>query len=316
MAHLGIVMDPIESITPHKDTTLALMLSAQARGWQCYYIKQTDIYAQQDQAYAYTQPVEVFDDAQQWFRLGGCENKALSEFSVILMRKDPPFDMRYIYSTYLLDLAKKQGVLVVNDPNGLRDANEKMFLTHFHECMPATVVSSRYDVLKQFIREQGEVVLKPLHGMGGMSIFRLTEDDANLTVILENMTQRQTLPIMAQRYLAEIVDGDKRILLVNGEPIAFALARVPASGETRGNIMAGGKGESRPLTDRDRWLCEKIGPTLQQMGLYFVGLDVIGDYVTEINVTSPTCVRELNSANNLSIGDRLFDFLEANVKLG
>lgn len=304
---LGIVMDPIASIAFKKDSSLAMLLAAQARGWSLFYMEQQDLYQKASIARARTRPLQVFADPQHWFELQAEQDIALSELDVILMRKDPPFDNEFVYSTYLLEQAEQAGVLVVNRPQSLRDCNEKLFATLFPQCTPPTLVSRRADILREFAAEQRDIILKPLDGMGGASIFRHREGDPNLSVILETLTAHGTQQIMAQGYLPAIKDGDKRILMIDGEPIPYCLARIPAAGETRGNLAAGGRGEARPLTDRDRWIAAQVGPTLREKGLLFVGLDVIGDYLTEINVTSPTCIREIDNAFGTKIAEQLMD---------
>ncbi|MBX9912572.1 MAG: glutathione synthase [Pseudomonadaceae bacterium] len=302
---LGIVMDPIAGISFKKDSSLAMLLAAQARGWSLFYMEQQDLYQKASVARARTRPLQVFEDAKHWYELQAEQDIALSELDVILMRKDPPFDNEFVYSTYLLEQAEQAGVLVVNRPQSLRDCNEKLFATLFPQCTPPTLVSRRADILREFAVEQRDIILKPLDGMGGASIFRHREGDPNLSVILETLTAHGTQQIMAQGYLPAIKDGDKRILMINGEPIPYCLARIPAAGETRGNLAAGGRGEARPLTDRDRWIAAQVGPTLREKGLLFVGLDVIGEYLTEINVTSPTCIREIDNAFGTKIAEQL-----------
>ncbi|HAB91409.1 MAG: glutathione synthase [Thiopseudomonas sp.] len=304
---LGIVMDPIDRISFKKDSSLAMLLSAQSRGWSLFYMEQQDLYQLAGQARARMRSLQVFDNPQHWFELGDEIDEPLSDLTVILMRKDPPFDNEFVYSTYLLEQAEAAGSLVVNSPQSLRDCNEKLFATMFPQCTPATLVSRRPDILREFAKQQRDIILKPLDGMGGSSIFRHREDDPNLSVILETLTAHGTQQIMAQQYLPAIKDGDKRILMIDGEPVPYCLARIPAAGETRGNLAAGGRGEARPLTDKDRWIAEQIGPELRKRGLLFVGLDVIGEHLTEINVTSPTCIREIDDAFDTKIGDQLMD---------
>lgn len=304
---LGIVMDPIDRISFKKDSSLAMLLSAQSRGWSLFYMEQQDLYQLAGQARARMRSLQVFDNPQHWFELGDEIDEPLSDLTVILMRKDPPFDNEFVYSTYLLEQAEAAGSLVVNSPQSLRDCNEKLFATLFPQCTPATLVSRRPDILREFAKQQRDIILKPLDGMGGSSIFRHREDDPNLSVILETLTAHGTQQIMAQQYLPAIKDGDKRILMIDGEPVPYCLARIPAAGETRGNLAAGGRGEARPLTDKDRWIAEQIGPELRKRGLLFVGLDVIGEHLTEINVTSPTCIREIDDAFDTKIGDQLMD---------
>ncbi|WP_028693540.1 glutathione synthase [Pseudomonas cremoricolorata] len=304
---LGIVMDPIASISYKKDSSLAMLLAAQARGWSLFYMEQRDLYQGEGKARARMRPLKVFADPAHWFELSEEQDSALAELDVVLMRKDPPFDMEFIYSTYLLEQAEADGVLVVNRPQSLRDCNEKLFATLFPQCTAPTLVSRRADVIREFAARHGDVILKPLDGMGGASVFRHRQGDPNLSVILETLTLHGQQQIMAQAYLPAIVDGDKRILMIDGEPVPYCLARIPASGETRGNLAAGGRGEARPLTERDRWIAAQVGPTLREKGLLFVGLDVIGDSLTEINVTSPTCIREIDAAFGLDIGGQLMD---------
>ena len=304
---LGIVMDPIARISFKKDSSLAMLLAAQARGWSLFYMEQKDLYQAKGQARARLNPLQVFNDPLRWYELGDEQDVALAELDVILMRKDPPFDNEFVYSTYLLEQAEQDGVLVVNRPQSLRDCNEKLFATQFPQYTPATLVSRRPDILREFAKEQRDIILKPLDGMGGSSIFRHREGDHNLSVILETLTAHGTQQIMAQGYLPAIVDGDKRILMIDGEPVPYCLARIPAAGETRGNLAAGGRGEARPLTERDREIAAAVGPALRERGLLFVGLDVIGEHMTEINVTSPTCIREIDAAYGTRIGERLMD---------
>jgi glutathione synthase len=304
---LGVVMDPIAGMQIKKNTTFAILLEAQRRGWEIYYMEPGDLFLHQGKVSARMRRLTVQDDPAHWFDFKTEQVQALHQLDVILMRKDPPFDMQYIYVTYLLELAENQGVLVVNKPSSLRDANEKLFTAWFPQCCPETLVTSNGERLREFINEQQDVILKPLDGMGGVSIFRVTQGDLNTSVIIETLTQFNRRAIMAQRFIPEISQGDKRILLVNGEPIPYALARIPAAGELRGNLAAGGKGMGIPLSKRDYWICEQVGQTLREKGLMFVGLDVIGDYLTEINVTSPTCARELDAQYGLNISGQLLD---------
>ncbi len=302
---LGIVMDPIVNISFKKDSSLAMLLAAQSLGWSLFYMEQQDLYQKAGVARARMRPLRVFDDADRWFDLADELDQPLSSLQVILMRKDPPFDNEFIYSTYLLEQAESDGALIVNRPQSLRDCNEKFFATRFPQCTPPTVVSRRADILREFAEEQRDVILKPLDGMGGTSIFRHRQGDPNLSVILETLTAHGSQQIMAQRYLPAIKDGDKRILMIDGEPIPYCLARIPAQGETRGNLAAGGRGEARPLSERDREIAALVGPELRARGLLFVGLDVIGEHLTEINVTSPTCIREIDKAFDTRIADHL-----------
>lgn len=311
---LGVVMDPIESITVKKDTTLSMLLAAQKRGWIIHYMLQSDLYMSQGESRATVQTLSVEDNEQDWYSLGNKFDISLSELDVVLMRKDPPFDMDYIYSTYLLEQAQRDGTLIVNDPQSLRDCNEKLFATQFPQCCPPLIVASSEEKLKAFHEKHEDVIYKPLDGMGGTSIFRVKADDPNLSVIIETLTAGGQRQIMAQQFIPDIVNGDKRILLIDGEPVNYALARIPASGETRGNLAAGGTGVAQELTDRDRWICDQVGPILKEKGLLFVGLDVIGDYLTEINVTSPTCIREIDRAYNLDIAGDLMDCIKQKLQ--
>lgn len=311
---LGIVMDPIAQINFKKDSSLAMLLAAQARGWSLFYMEQQDLYQKENVARARMRPLKVFYDAAHWFELEEEADLPLSDLDVILMRKDPPFDNEFVYSTYLLEQAERAGTLVVNRPQSLRDCNEKFFATLFPQCTPPTVVSRRPDILREFAAEHRDIILKPLDGMGGSMIFRHREGDPNLSVILETLTQHGHQQIMAQRYLPAIKDGDKRILMIDGEPVEYCLARIPAQGETRGNLAAGGRGVAQPLSERDRWIAEQVGPELRARGLLFVGLDVIGDNLTEINVTSPTCIREIDAAYDTRIGERLMTVIDEKLK--
>ncbi|WP_263143153.1 glutathione synthase [Pseudomonas sp. RIT-PI-AD] len=311
---LGIVMDPIARIAFKKDSSLAMLLAAQARGWSLFYMEPQDIYQKAGEARGRMRALRVFEDAGHWFELEAEVDAPLHDLDVILMRKDPPFDNEFVYATYLLEQAEQAGVLVVNRPRSLRDCNEKFFATQFTQCTPPTLVSRRADILREFAEEQRDIILKPLDGMGGSSIFRHRAGDPNLSVILETLTAHGTQQIMAQRYLPAIKDGDKRILMIDGEPVPYCLARIPAAGETRGNLAAGGRGEARPLSERDRWIAAQVGPALRERGLLFVGLDVIGEHLTEINVTSPTCIREIDRAFDTRIGERLMDAIAGKLE--
>ncbi|MEX2469611.1 MAG: glutathione synthase [Pseudohongiellaceae bacterium] len=307
---LGVVMDPIESITVKKDTTLAMLLAAQRRGWEIHYMLQTDLYMLQGKCRSYMQELSVRDDPLDWFEFGDSHDRELAELDVILMRKDPPFDLDYIYSTYMLEQAQGKGTLIVNDPQSLRDCNEKMFATQFPQCCPPFLVAAADDKLRAFHRQHEDVIFKPLDGMGGTSIFRAKKDDANLSVIIETLTLGGRRQIMAQKYIPEIAAGDKRILMIDGEPVPYVLARVPARGESRGNLAAGGSGVVQELSEHDRWICDQVGPIVKEKGLLFAGLDVIGDYLTEINVTSPTCIREIDRDRGLDIAGELMQCIE------
>ncbi|BAP12963.1 MAG: glutathione synthetase [Alcanivorax borkumensis] len=306
---VGVVMDPIAKIKPWKDTTFAMLLEAQRRGWSLLYMEPGDLYIRDGRTFAITRTLSVTDNNDDWYRLADTVNHDLADLDIILMRQDPPFNAEYIYATYLLEKAEQEGVMVVNRPGSVRDSNEKLFATDFPQCCAPTLVSSQSTLLRDFVQEFGDTVMKPLDGMGGSNIFRVRKDSPNISVVIEVLTQHGKTPIMAQRFVPEITEGDKRILMINGEPVPYALARIPKEGELRGNLAAGGTGQGRELSDRDRWICEQVGPTLKRKGLYFVGLDVIGDYLTEINVTSPTCVRELDAIFDINIAGQLFDAL-------
>ncbi len=306
-------MDPIESINIKKDSSFAMLLEAQKRQWQLYYTQQKDLYIQDQRCYCTLQPLKVFDDPQHWFELEAEQTVLLDEMDVILMRKDPPFDMEYIYTTYLLEIAQKNNTLVINRPQSIRDCNEKLFTLQFPQCCTDTLVSRRQDHLLAFIKTHQDCILKPLDGMGGASIFRVKDHDLNNKVIIETLTQYETKTIMAQRYIKEIKAGDKRILMVNGTAVPYALARIPSDSDHRGNLAAGGTGKGIPLSERDLWIANQVGSELKKRGIFFAGLDVIGDYLTEINVTSPTCIRELDQQFGLNISGDLFDQIEAHL---
>ncbi|MFO6424385.1 glutathione synthase [Motilimonas sp. KMU-193] len=311
---LGIVMDPITDIKIHKDSSFAMLLEAQQRGYELFYLEMSDLYLDNGRAFATTQPLTVQRDANHWFSLGEQQTLALSDLDVILMRKDPPFDTEYIYATYILERAEDEGCLIVNKPQSLRDANEKLFTAWFSEFTPETLVSSDATKIRAFYAKHQDIIVKPLDGMGGASIFRVKPGDANLGVIIETLTNHGQQYCMAQAFIPQISDGDKRILVVDGEPVPYCLARIPAQGETRGNLAAGGRGEARPLSESDWKIARAIGPTLKKKGLIFVGLDVIGDKLTEINVTSPTCIQEIENAFDVSITGMLMDAIEQRLK--
>jgi glutathione synthase len=314
MRTLGVVMDPIATIKPYKDTTLALMLAAQAAGWALRYFEQADLWLRDGVAWGRARPLTVFDDKKHWFELGEPETLKLGSLSAILMRKDPPFDLEYVASTYILERAEAQGALVVNKPQSLRDCNEKAYTAWFPQCTPPTLFSRDAATLRAFHAEHRDVIYKPMDGMGGSGIFRVGADGLNLGAVIEQLSDNGRRTIVAQRYLPAIKDGDKRVLVVDGEPVEYCLARIPQAGETRGNLAAGGRGEVRPLSERDRWIAGQVGPELRRRGLLFVGLDVIGDFLTEINVTSPTCAREIDAAHDTRIGARLVAALEARLR--
>ncbi|HAN68603.1 MAG TPA: glutathione synthase [Halieaceae bacterium] len=310
---IGVVMDPISRIQFKKDSTMAMLWAAQARDWQLYYMEPGDLFLEQGKARASMSHLTVFHDPESWYTLGNAQVQDLTVLDAILMRKDPPFDNEYVYATYMLEAAEREGTLIVNRCHSLRDCNEKVFATQFPQCCPPLLVSSDTRRLKAFQTEHGDVIFKPLDGMGGASIFRVKPGDPNLNVILETLTHFGKRTIMAQRFIPEITEGDKRILMINGEPIPYCLARVPSLGETRGNLAAGGTGRPQLLSARDRWIAEQVGPSLRERGLYFVGLDIIGDYLTEINVTSPTGIQEIERAYDVDIGGQLMDCIAAEL---
>ncbi|MEC9214996.1 MAG: glutathione synthase [Pseudomonadota bacterium] len=310
---IGVLMDPIATINTKKDTTLGLLRAASAAGHQLTYLEQADLTVKNGETMASLRSLTVYDDDTAWYAMGERYDASLSTLDVVLMRKDPPFDMEFFYTTQLLEDAERRGTLIVNRCASLRDCNEKLFATQFPECCPPLLVSRDPTALKAFHAEHGDVIFKPLDGMGGQSIFRVKENDPNLNVILETLTDNGGVTIMAQQYLPAIKDGDKRVLMINGEAVPFCLARLPMAGENRGNLAAGGSGIVQPLSDRDRWIAEQVGPTLREKGLLFVGLDIIGDYLTEINVTSPTCMREIDRAKNTQIAEQLIACIEQEV---
>ena len=307
----GVIMDPISDIATYKDSTFAMLLEAQRREHELWYMEPADLSVRDGVACGHMSPLSVRDTRSDWFELGRTENRELGDLDILLMRKDPPFDMDYVYTTYMLDLAEKAGVTVLNRPQALRDANEKCFITQFPQCcVPARITRSSQEI-REFVAEHGLSVVKPLDGMGGESIFRVQPGDPNINVILETITAKDRELVMVQRYIPEITEGDKRILVVNGEPVPYALARIPGEGDFRGNLAKGGTGKGVALSERDYWICEQVAPELKRRGIIFAGLDVIGDWLTEINVTSPTCIRELDAQFELNIAGKMFDALEA-----
>ena len=310
---LLVIMDPIQSINIKKDSTFAVLLEAQARDWSITYAEQQDLYVRDGEAWARTRSLSVRENPDKWYILEAETVIRLTDADIILMRKDPPFDTEYIYTTYILELAATRGTIVVNSPAGLRDTNEKFSTSWFPQCCVPTLITRRLSELKAFLQTHEEIVVKPLDRMGGESIFRVTQDDRNANVILETLTSRESKTITAQRFIPEVSEGDKRILLIDGEPVPYALARIPPAGESRANLAVGGTGRGVALSQRDRWICSEVGPLMRRKGLIFVGLDVIGDYLTEINVTSPTCIRELDRLYNLNIAGRLLDAIESRV---
>ena len=310
---LGVVMDPIEGIAPKKDSTLAMMLAAEKRGWTLVYLVQNDLCVKSGVAEGRGRLIRVRDDPSDWYELGETWSGGLHELDALLMRKDPPFDMEYIYTTYILQLAENEGLFVVNRPSALREINEKAYTAWFPQCTPPSLISRSHVELKAFLGAHGAAVYKPLDGMGGRSIFVVKAGDINTNVVLETLTQNGARFIVAQKYIPEISDGDKRILLIDGKPIDYALARIPAPGESRGNLVMGATGEGRPLTERDRWICSQVGPKLVEHGVVFAGLDVIGEFLTEINVTSPTGIRELDRQFGLDIAAKLMTAIEEHL---
>ncbi|MGH1471913.1 MAG: glutathione synthase [Cellvibrionaceae bacterium] len=311
---LGVVMDPISSINFSKDTTLVLLLAAFERNWQIEYMEQSDLFLDQGTPKAIARSCKVYNDPDRWYELADHRTIELGDLDVILMRKDPPFDSEYIYSTYILEAAERLGALIVNKPQSLRDCNEKVFATQFPQCCPPVLVSSHLQQLRNFHKTHQDVIFKPLDGMGGVGIFHVDSSGRNLGAILETLTDNGQHSIMAQKYIPEIKEGDKRILVIDGEAVPYSLARIPMAGETRGNLAAGGTGRPQPLTERDEWIVAQVAPSLKEKGLIFVGLDVIGDYLTEINVTSPTCAREIDKAYDTNIGSRLMDAISRRLE--
>lgn len=311
---LGIISDPISGFNIKKDTGFAMMMQAQERGYEIYYMEMDDLSLRKGKSYATASKAQVFNNTEKWYELEEKTTIALADLDVILMRKDPPFDTEYIYATYILERAEQEGTLIINKPQSLRDANEKLFTAWLSEHTPDTLVTRSQKQIREFLAQHKDIILKPLDGMGGASIFRIREDDANIGVICETLTEHGSRFAMVQNYIPEIKQGDKRVLVVDGEVIPYCLARIPQNGETRGNLAAGGRGEARPLSESDLKIAQAVAPTLKEKGLIFVGLDIIGDKLTEINVTAPTCVREIEAAYDISITGILFDAIER--KLG
>lgn len=307
---LGVIMDPVSGIKVKKDSTLALLLAARRRGWEIHYMEVGDLYLAGGKIRARMRGLEVRDNPADWYALKETADARLADLDVVLMRKDPPFDMEYIYATYLLELAEQDGLLVVNRPASLRDCNEKLSIARFPALAPPTLVTREARLIREFLETHQDMVIKPLDGMGGQSVFRIRRGDPNIGVIIETLTAHGARFAMIQRYIPEIVHGDKRILMIDGEPVEYALARIPAEGETRGNLAAGGTGKGVSLSEQDRRICAAVGPFLREKGLLFTGLDVIGDYLTEINVTSPTCIRELEGIYQIDIAGRILDAIE------
>ena len=311
---IGVVMDPIESITPKKDSSLAMLLEAERRQCEIHYMLQGDLKLVAGDAVARSRLLRVTDDNERWFELGAEQEIHLGDLDVILIRKDPPFDMEYVFTTYILERAEQAGAFIVNKPAALRDMNEKAFISWFPQCAPLTVITRSMAEMKAFLKEQGKIAVKPLEGMGGKGVFVVEAGDNNANVIFETLTHNGSRFAMAQVFIPEISKGDKRILLVDGEPVPYALARIPPPDDNRGNLVMGARGEGRELSERDRWICGEVGPVLRESGVIFCGIDVIGDYLTEINVTSPTGIRELDRTFDLNIAGILFDAIEARLR--
>jgi len=307
---LAILMDPIETINIEKDSSFAMLLEAQQRGWKIHYLIPDSLFALDGKAYAQCANLTVIEDPQCWHQLSASNECTLGDFDVILMRKDPPFDMEFVYISYLLDLAKQHGALIINDPSSLRNFNEKFSIMNFPQCCVPTIVSKNRDIIKTFLAQHKTIVSKPMDAMGGESIFKLEHQDSDSQNLINEATQHGTQTIMCQQFMEEVSAGDKRILLIRGEPIPYALARVPQGDEFRANLNMGGLGHGVELTERDLWICQQIRPTLIDNGIVFAGIDVIGDYLTEINITSPTCIRQLDRLYNLNICAVLFDAIE------
>jgi glutathione synthase len=308
--NLAFIVDPLDSLKPHKDSTVAMMREAFARGHSLYCLQQDGIWLQHGLVMGFAQNLQLTGETKLWYALGKVELKPLNSFDVVLMRKDPPFDMEYLYSTYLLELAEKQGGRIFNHPQAIRDFNEKLSIAKFSRFTPSTLVARQAGLIREFLAEHGDIVLKPLDGMGGAGVFRVHSNDKNINVIIETLTQHGKRTIMAQRYIPAIEQGDKRVLVIHGEPAPYALARIPMAGEHRGNLAAGGKGVAQALSDRDREIALALGPVLRDAGLLLVGLDIIGDYLTEINVTSPTCMREIADQTGFNVAAMAIDALE------
>ncbi|MDH3746596.1 MAG: glutathione synthase [Gammaproteobacteria bacterium] len=313
MLKIGVVMDPIDRITPKKDSSLAMLLEATRRDAEIHYFEQSDLRILQGNALGRSRRLEVRDTNEAWWTFGEARDTPLGELDVILMRKDPPFDMEYVYSTYILDRAREAGALIVNHPQALRDMNEKAYTAWFPECTPLTLITRSMDDMRAFLAEHGQIVVKPLDGMGGASIFVVKKGDNNANVIFETLTERGSRFAMAQLYIPEIKLGDKRILLIDGEPVPYALARIPSGDDNRGNLVMGATGKGQDLSAKDRDICERVGPVLKDRGVLFAGIDVIGDYLTEVNVTSPTGIRELDHRFDLNIAGLMFDAIESTL---
>lgn len=310
---LAVVMDPIAKIKPYKDTTFALLLAAQKLNWDLTYLQVTDIFLKNELVYAQGQQLSVIDNNNKWFELTKTSKQLLTSFDVVLMRKDPPFNLQYLMTTYLLEMAQQQGALVINNPQGLRNFNEKLFALKFPQCCPPTLVSCDHLIIREFIDEHEDVIIKPLDSMGGASVFHLRHTDDNINVTIELLTQLGQRQVMLQRFIKQVTEGDKRIIMVDGEAVSHALVRLPAAGEIRANLVAGGRGICQLINDHDRWICQQVGAELRDQGLLLVGLDVIGDYLTEINITSPTCVREIEAQSGIDICSQILNAIEKKI---
>ncbi len=310
---IGMIMDPIGSITPYKDSSLAMLLEAGRRGAEIHYFEQKDVRLLSGKALGQSTLLQVRDDNDDWFDFGTRQEVVLGALDAILMRKDPPFDMEYVYTTYVLDRAQTDGALIVNAPQALRDMNEKAYTAWFPELTPTTLITRSMEEMKAFLAEHGHVVAKPLDGMGGRSIFVVRQGDKNANVVFETLTEYGTKFAMAQVYIPEITAGDKRILLIEGEPVPYALARIPSDEDNRGNMVAGAVAVGQEMSKRDFEICEQVGPVLRDAGVLFAGIDVIGDYLTEVNVTSPTGIRELDKQFDLNIAGQMFDAIESRL---
>ena len=311
---LGIIMDPIGKINIEKDSSFAMLLAAQKCGWDLLYMELSDLYMDNDTPIARMRNLEVNNDSKKWYSLSDYTVENLCTLDIILMRKDPPFSLEYIYSTYILEHAQRLGVLVVNNPTALRSVNEKFYITYFPNCIPPTRVSKDTEILLDFVKKQNSTIIKPLDSMGGNGIHHITELNEKTKTILQSATKNNSEYVMAQKFLPEISDGDKRILLIGGKPVPYALSRIPKNSNSKGNLAQGATGKGVELNARDKWICEQVGPKLNDMGLIFVGIDIIGDYLTEINVTSPTCIRELEKIFDIDIAKQLINFLEERKK--
>jgi glutathione synthase len=313
---LAFILDPLDSIKTYKDSSFAMMREAAARGYSLSSLQQEDLVLRDGKVAGYARDLALTSDPKHWYEVGQRKAVALDTFDAVLMRKDPPFDMEYIYSTYLLELAERQGAWVINNPRAVRDHNEKLAIARFAKFTAPTLVTREETLIREFLAEFGDIVVKPLDGMGGTSVFRLHRQDYNVGVVIETVTHYGQRTVMAQKFIPEIAKGDKRVLIIDGEPVPYSLARIPKQGETRGNLAAGGTGVAQPLSDRDLEIAHALGPDLKAAGLLLVGLDVIGDYLTEINVTSPTCMREITDQTGFNVAAMMIDALEKNLKAG